>query len=130
MRAAKKIKECVFQVELERIALPELQAFLANQRRSLVDLLENPITLEHEHFTEHLQAVFHLNEELGVRLDFAALPPADRKHLTGDINRAYGSLVGQWVSYMLYIKQHYPYLYSLGVRTNPFNPKASPMLHE
>lgn len=130
MQAAKKIKECVFQVELERIALPELQAFLASQRRSLVDLLENPITLEHEHFTEHLQAVFHLNEELGVRLDFAALPPADRKHLAGDINRAYGSLVGQWVSYMLYIKQHYPYLYSLGVRTNPFNPNASPMLHE
>lgn len=131
LQAARKIKDCIFQVELDRIDLPELQVFLAAQRRSLVDLLENPITLEHENFTEHLQAVFHLNEEMGVRPPgFDNLPLPDRKHLTGDINRAYGSLVGQWVSYMFYLKRHYPYLYSLGVRTNPFNPKASPMLHE
>jgi len=129
-QARKKIQDCTFHVELDRIDLPELQAFLAAQRRTLVTLLENPILLEHENFTEHLQAVFHLNEELGARPGFDHLPQPDRKHLTGDINRAYGSLVGQWLSYMLYLKQHYPCLYSLSVRTNPFNPEASATLYE
>jgi hypothetical protein len=129
-QARKTIRDCPFHVELDRIDLPELQGFLAARRHTLVTLLENPILLEHENFTEHLQAVFHLNEELGARPGFDDLPPPDRKHLTGDINRAYGSLVGQWLSYMLYLKQHYPYLYSLSVRTNPFNPEASATLYE
>ncbi|MFZ5775404.1 MAG: potassium channel family protein [Thermodesulfobacteriota bacterium] len=129
-QAAKKIRECTFQVELDRIDMPALRDFLAAQRRSLVDLLENPITLEHENFTEHLLAVFHLNEELAARQDFTNLPKPDHRHLTGDVNRAYGSLVGQWVSYIFYLKQSYPYLYSLAVRTNPFNPKATVTLHE
>jgi len=130
VQAMKKLRDCTFQVELEHIDLSEMKAFLADQRRTLVSMLENPILLEHENFTEHLQAVFHLNEELGFRPGFDHLPQPDRKHLTGDINRAYDSLVGQWISYMLYLKQHYPYLYSLSVRTNPFNPKASATLYE
>jgi len=130
LQARKKIRDCTFHVELDRIDLSELKAFLAAQRHTLVTLLENPILLEHENFTEHLQAVFHLNEELGARPGFDHLPQPDRKHLTGDINRAYGSLVGQWLGYMLYLNQHYPYLYSLSVRTNPFNPEASATLYE
>lgn len=130
LKATKKLRECTFEVQLERIDLAELQGFLASRRRTLVNMLENPILLEHENFTEHLQAVFHLNEELGFRPGFDHLPQTDSKHLTGDINRAYGSLVGQWLSYMLYLKQHYPYLYSLSVRTNPFNPKASATFYE
>ena len=107
-----------------------MRDFLAAQRRTLVSLLENPILLEHENFTEHLQAIFHVNEELGARPNFDHLPQPDRKHLTGDINRAYGSLVGQWLGYMLYLQQHYPYLFSLAVRTNPFNPEATATLYE
>lgn len=129
-QAARKIRECVFQVELDRINLVGLRDFLAAQRRSLVDLLENPITLEHENFTEHLLAVFHVNEELAARPNFDNLPRADHKHLTGDVNRAYGSLVGQWLGYIFYLKQNYPYLYSLAVRTNPFNPKATATLYQ
>lgn len=130
LQAMKKIPACTFQVDIERIDLPLLRSFLAAQRRTLVDMLENPILLEHENFTAHLQAVFHLNEELGFRPGFEHLPLPDRKHLAGDINRAYSSLVGQWLNYIFYLKQHYPYLYSLSVRTNPFNPEASPTFYE
>jgi len=37
-------------------------------------LLENPVLLEHESFTELLRSVFHLSEELEQRDDFGKLP--------------------------------------------------------
>jgi hypothetical protein len=48
------------------------------------------------------------------------------EHLNFDIKRAYILLVNEWLSYMKHLKEDYPYLYSLAVRTNPFNknPKA------
>jgi hypothetical protein len=45
-------------------------------------------------------------------------------HLGGDIKRALGRLLGEWVDYMHHLKVEYPYLFSLAVRTNPFNPDA------
>jgi hypothetical protein len=34
-------------------------------------------------------------------------------------------LIGVWLEYMKHLSRHYPYLYSLAIRTNPFNPNAS-----
>ena len=34
-------------------------------------------------------------------------------------------LVREWLSYMEHLKSDYPYLFSLAVRTNPFDPNAS-----
>ena len=45
-------------------------------------------------------------------------------HLTGDIRRAYTHLLKQWVVYLRHLKNDYPYLYSLAVRSNPLNPEA------
>ena len=124
-QAGKGIRPHVFTVDETRVDLAGLHDFLASQRQSLVALLRNPITLEQENFTGHLQAVFHLTEELSARDDLRNIPPLDREHLCGDLNRAYNSLVRQWLPYMAYLRQNYPYLYSLSVRTNPFNPEAS-----
>ena len=125
-RADKGIAPHAFKADEAKVDLAELRDFLASRRQSLVALLENPLTLEQENFTGHLQAVFHLTEELSARDDLANLPPPDHKHLGGDLNRAYSSLVRQWLPYMAYLRHNYPYLYSLSVRTNPFNPDASP----
>ena len=125
-QAGKEIRSQVFKVDEARVDLARLHDFLASRRQSLVALLENPITLEQENFTEHLQAVFHLTEELSARDDLVEIEPPDHKHLGGDLNRAYNSLVRQWLPYMAYLRHNYPYLYSLSVRTNPFNPEASP----
>ncbi|TAJ44951.1 hypothetical protein [Methanofollis fontis] len=107
-----------------------LKDFLMKKRNFLLRLLENPMLLEHEHFTEVLRAVFHLTDELERREDLAATPETDHKHLSGDINRAYRLLVLSWLDYMKYLKNNYPYLFSLAMRTNPFDQTASPVVLE
>jgi len=37
-------------------------------------------------------------------------------------------LVHEWLDYMKYLKKNYPYLFSLAVRTNPFDRNASVVL--
>jgi len=37
-------------------------------------------------------------------------------------------LVRQWLAYMKYLKNFYPYLFSLAMRTNPFDQHASPII--
>jgi hypothetical protein len=94
----------------------------------LVRLLENPTLLEHESFTNLLWAVFHLAEELAARGSFTQLPQTDYQHLAGDIKRIYVLLVHQWLNYMEHLKDNFPYLFSLAMRTNPFDQEASPVL--
>jgi hypothetical protein len=82
--------------------------------------------MEHESFTELLRAVFHLAEELSVRDDLSQIPEPDLRHISADIQRAYRLLGGEWLVYMKHLRDNYPYLFSLAVRLNPFNPEASP----
>ena len=112
-------------VKIAEIDIPGLKAFLVSKEDFLVRLLENHLLLEHESFTELLQGVFHLTEELKHRKDLAHLPENDQRHLTNDICRAYHHLIIQWVDYMHYLKVHYPYLFSFALRTNPFDEQAS-----
>ena len=94
----------------------------------MVRLLENPVLLEHETFTELLRAVFHLTEELAHRENIKKSPISDREHLAGDIKRAYILLVSEWLDYMKHLKDNYPYLFSLAMRTNPFDQSATPIV--
>jgi voltage-gated potassium channel len=88
-------------------------------------LIENPIVQEHENFTDLLRAIFHLRDELLNRADLSKLPDSDRRHLKGDIVRIYKLLASEWLWYMRYLKNDYGYLYSLAMRVNPFDSKAS-----
>jgi len=105
--------------------LQGLQSLVIGKRAFLLSLLENPNLLEHESFTELLWAVFHLAEELSHRPTVDGLPDSDYRHLSGDIRRAHRFLVREWLSHMEHLKTDYPYLFSLAVRTNPFDPNAS-----
>ena len=105
--------------------LQQLQEALRAERPLLLRLLANPNLLEHESFTDMLWAVFHLTDELGHREDLAALPASDRDHLAGDMTRAFTCLVAGWLGYMQHLKQDYPYLFSLAIRTSPFNETPS-----
>jgi hypothetical protein len=102
-----------------------LKEFLGEKREFLLRLLENPNLLEHETFTNLLWGMFHLNEELCARPDFKHLPEADREHLENDMKRVYSLLIAEWIVYMRHLYNNYPYLFSLAVRTNPFDIKAS-----
>ena len=105
--------------------LKGIREFLIGKRGFLLGLLENPNLLEHEKFTELLWAVFHLAEELSHRTTIEGLPETDYYHLSGDIGRSQRLLVREWLSHMEHLKSDYPYLFSLAVRTNPFDPNAS-----
>ena len=110
--------------------LADLRSLLAAKRPFLLVLLENPNLLEHERFTDLLWAAFHLTEELLHRPELGQLPESDLNHLAGDIRRAYGRLMTEWLHYMRHLQADYPYLFSLAARTNPFDPAASPVVAE
>jgi hypothetical protein len=69
-------------------------------------------------------AIFHVTEELAAR-DLGSLSEEDRNHTKRDLERAYGHLIRQWVSYMDYTHKHYPYFFLFAVNTNPFDANAS-----
>jgi voltage-gated potassium channel len=114
-----------YVVDMGRVELDLLKGLLIEKRDFLLRLLENPALLEHQSFTALLRAVFHLTEELAYRSSFVNLPKADTEHLASDIKRAYHLIVSEWISYMKYLKNNYPFLFSLAIRTNPFDPTAS-----
>jgi hypothetical protein len=110
--------------------LTELRSFLNGKHAFLVRLLENPILLENQHFTDLLWAVFHLSEELNFRQSLHDLPPSDIAHLKTDLRRAYSRIVAEWIAYTEHLKDRFPFLFSLAVRINPMNPDASPIVRE
>jgi voltage-gated potassium channel len=107
------------------IPLEDLHGFLMHHKGFLLALIENPQLIEHDSFTPLLQALFHLTEELMAREKLTGLPETDYAHLSGDINRIYRLLMLEWLAYMHYLKQNYPYLFSLAMRQNPFDMDAS-----
>jgi hypothetical protein len=124
----KRLADHDFPICMERIDIDDLSAFLLKKRNFSIRLLENQNLLEHESFTDALRAVLHLTEELAVREGLEHRPDKDTEHLAGDIKRAYGRLVLQWLDYMRHLKDNYPYLFSLAMRTNPFDVNASPLV--
>jgi len=124
-KVAKDVGSYDYRLDYKRRDLNELKAFLVAKRDFLLRLLENQNLLEHESFTDLLWAVFHLTEELDARGNLAQLSMPDGEHISGDMRRAYGTLIVEWLAYMKHLKKEYPYLFSLAVRTNPFDPDVS-----
>jgi hypothetical protein len=117
-----------FKLDMRDFSLSDMTTYFVNKREFMLRLLENPILLEHQVFTDMLRALFHLTEELIKRKELQALPDSDYQHLSGDLNRAYHLLVLQWLAYMKYLHTNYPYLFSFAMRTNPFDPHASAVI--
>ena len=66
--AGKKSLDHNYGVDIARVDFEALSSFLLDRRDFLLRLLENPVLLEHQLFTDLLRAVFHLAEELAYRL--------------------------------------------------------------
>ncbi len=81
--------------------------------------------LERQNFSNLLWAVFHFADELTHRKDIKNLPDSDYEHMAGDIKRVYVLLIEEWLDYMKHLQKKYPYLFSLALRTNPFDPNAN-----
>ncbi|HUU05389.1 MAG TPA: hypothetical protein VMZ49_05845 [Patescibacteria group bacterium] len=126
-RLQQRLQGYGYNIDPRKGNLPAMKEFLTSRRGFLLSLLGNPHLLEHDKFTDLLWSVFHLTDELGYREDFSLLPDADLQHLSQDLRRAFHLLVLEWLSYMRHLKHAYPYLFSLAVRTNPFDAQATPV---
>lgn len=128
LKLLKQLPGFAYDIDIHGGNLAELKGFLTSRREFLLSLLGNANLLEHDKFTDLLWAVFHLTDELEYRGDFACLPAADQQHLAQDLRRAFALLVLEWLAYMQHLKHDYPYLFSLAIRTNPFDSEASPII--
>jgi hypothetical protein len=129
LKTSKEIKNIHNQLDINGDVrsiqlLKDIKVLLVRQREFLLRLLENPNLLEHDTFTDLLWAVFHLTEELEKRKDLENLPRADYAHLKLDTERAYNLLIYEWLQYIEHLMKNYPYLFSLALRVNPFDPNA------
>lgn len=123
-KALKMIEEGIPVVDSTRGDFLVLRDYLISKGDLLLSLISNPVVEEHESFTELLRALFHLRNELVNRDDLSVPTVPDRKHLEGDILRTYNLLIIEWIGHMEYLKINYGYLFSLAVRTNPFDAYA------
>ena len=125
----KEVQVClndhICSIAIDHVDLDALKSFLISHEDFLLRLVENPMVFEHESFTDLILAINHLTEEVKARGDLVILPPSDLDHLATDIQRVYSQLIPEWVKYMEYLKNHYPYLFSLAIRKNPFDSSAS-----
>lgn len=104
--------------------MDELRDYLLPRRTFILGMLQNPSLLEHQEFADTLWAVMHLTDEVTARRSLSDLPEPDLAHLSLDLARAYKTLVEEWLHHMEHLKDDYPYLFALAVRTNPFDPEA------
>lgn len=125
VKALEMIKRASCDINSRDGNLENLRHFLNGEKDFLLTLLGNQNLLEHENFTDLLWALTHLSEELALRGDLGTLSEADHSHISVDIKRAYMLLLAEWLAYMGHLKNNYPHLFSLAVRTNPFDPNAS-----
>ncbi len=126
--ARQKIKEREFVMDIHKEDLDLLRNMLVEKGSIFLRILENPTILEHETFTDLLRAFIHMKEELLYREGLSEIPQSDLNHVAGDIKRVYSLLVYQWLDYMKYLKDNYPYLFSLAIRMNPFHEVRSPIV--
>lgn len=112
-------------VEIDRIDLNDARDYLLKNEEFMLRLVENPMVFEHESFTSLILAISHVTEELKARDRLSGLPKDDTGHLAVDFRRVYSLLIPEWLRYMEYLQAHYPYLFHLAMRKNPFDTAAS-----
>lgn len=117
-----QIHKLEYQMECQNSDLRELKYFLLSKRTFLLILLENPMLLELESFSELLWAVFHLIDEFDKipEIDLEQLTKEEYDHLNEDFKETYVSLVIEWLDYMKRMKDENPYLFTLALKASPF----------
>jgi len=115
-----RLRHYDYTIDPALMELEVMRDYLKEKCDILVRQIENPDLVEHEAFTELLWAVVHLRDELVSRDSLEGLPEADIAHLANDVKRGYSLLTRQWTEYLQYLKNRYPFLFSLALRTNPF----------
>jgi len=117
----KNLREFPYIISVTAEELEQLQATLIQYKPALLGLLQNANLYEHDTFTDMLWPIFHISDELNSRGDLRSISPAEVEHIRKDILRAYPRLVAEWVHYLKYLQEEYPYLFVTALRKNPFS---------
>lgn len=125
-KEVKKMKDAVKlyvpSLDLNKINLNKMNEILNTERDFLIGLLKNPLLMEHETFTDMLQAVFHLQDELRLRINEGIdLTDEDKYAIKKDIERVYKFLSFEWIIYLEYTIKEYPYLFLSTFVDNPYD---------
>lgn len=116
----RKLKDYDYRIDIKINELRSLQEFLESKKEFIMRMLENPVLLDHEDFTELLHSIFHLQLELQLRFDGCEeLSDEDLQHMKEDLERVYRMIIIEWIDYLRYLSTDYPYLFKYAIRTNP-----------
>ncbi len=113
-----------FEINFSKINLYELRKFLLENKEFAVNLLDNPMLVEHETFTDLLWNVLHVTEELRRVINFDNLSEEDRDDIKGDLEKMYRLLSYEWLNYVHYLRDNYPHIFVYEAKTNPFIPHS------
>lgn len=112
----KKIKDFKYDIYADPEKLGKLGSVLDQYRDFTLNMLGNDNLLEHDSFTDMLWAVFHVDDELNMRKDFKMFTKNDTDHLSIDILRAYSAVLSEWIGYLRYLHDEYPFLYVIAIK--------------
>ena len=118
------IKEREYVVNFKSIHIYELKKFLLDNKEFSVNLLDNPVIIEHETFTDLLWNVLHVTEELRRIIDLESISDEEYRDIKGDIENLYFLLSYEWINYVHYLKSAYPHIFIYEAKTNPFIPHS------
>lgn len=112
-----------YEANIGKIDILALERKLNNQKDLVINLIANPMLIEHEEFSDMLMSIMHLREELTSRCSHK-LEEYEIRHLEKDINVAYKYLTFEWVQYMKQLKGTYPQLFLKALIMNPFDKRS------
>lgn len=112
----KRLSNFEYEIQLDQDGLIRMSELLNRYRDFMLNMLGNDNLLEHDSFTDMLWTVFHVADELQMRLGEHVLIEEDISHLTIDMKRAYSAVVYEWANYMSYLKAEYPFLYVIALK--------------
>ena len=83
----KLVDEYEYDIDIKKVDLIALEKKLNAQKDLVINLITNPMLIEHEEFSDMLMSILHLREELSSRCSHE-LEEYEIKHLAKDINVA------------------------------------------
>ena len=112
----KLVDEYEYDIDIKKVDLIALEKKLNAQKDLVINLITNPMLIEHEEFSDMLMSILHLREELSSRCSHE-LEDYEIQHLAKDINIAYKYLTFEWIQYMKQLKSNYPQLFLKALTT-------------
>ncbi len=103
-----------FELKLEKKYIFELKKILKKKRKFLISLLQNPVILDHDLFTDLLRSVFYLEEELSdVEKN---IEKRKMKIIEQDIKRTIRLLTVSWLNYAEYLVKEQKYIFDSEIK--------------